>query len=63
MQAIGCLSAADRAGRRLRLVTPPHQIVGASSNPTDTHLSAARGLDSIDALLKLGAHIARTGAG
>ncbi len=38
---------------RPALVTPPHQIVGASNNPTDINLHTRPRLDSIDTLLKL----------
>ena len=38
---------------RPALVTPPHQIVGASRNPTDINLHTRPRLDSIDTLLKL----------
>ena len=37
---------------RLALVTPPHDIVGASSNPTDINLQTRPRMDSMDTLLK-----------
>src|SRR5215510_4818301 len=38
---------------RPALVTPPHDIVGASSNPTDINLQTRPRMDSMDTLLKL----------
>jgi AraC-like DNA-binding protein len=38
---------------RPALVTPPHSIVGVSSNPTDINLHTRPRLDFIDTLLKL----------
>jgi len=38
---------------RPALVTPPHDVVGASSNPTDINLQTRPRMDSMDTLLKL----------
>ena len=47
------LALAGSNDSRPALVTPPHHIVGASSNPTDINLHTRPRLDSIGTLLKL----------